>query len=798
MLRPYEKLGEVRDVARSVEAELPLQAQILDQVHDAVVATDLNGRILSWNRGAERLYGYGEEEALGLRIEVLFHPEDRVSQIAHLRAPALASGSHSFVGRFRHRSGVSLHAEVRLALLRDNSGNPVGVVSCSQDVTRRIEQEAELRLQSRVLDSMREAVFLTDPEGWVLYANPAAVRIFQAQKGGLVGKSVCGLFAGFDNDNALADWETIQLTLRSNQDWAGDLECMRSDGERFTSSFSVGVVHSASAVGWVWVLQDITSRKRVEAALRHREQMFRSMAEQAPVMVWTLDSSGVFDYVNAAWRQQWGLSSDEARTGKWRDFITTDTLPNLEEALATAIDYQQPFEAEFRMLDASGDERTVLAHGAPLGVGDSFSGFVGSTTDITAIRQAEASRRRLDRRHESAERLESLGVLAGGIAHDFNNLLVSILGFAELAKEDLPDEHPARSSVEQVEIGARRAAELTQQILTFSGRARAETKTVNLGSLLVEMLQLLENSIADRARLTVQSAAPTQDIEGDPSQVRQVVMNLLLNAADAAEEPAGEVRVRLLPIDAYEPTASESVVAAVTPPPGEYVCIEVTDDGRGMDEDTQRKIFEPFFSTKPSGRGLGLASVLGIVRSHKGGIEVESQPGRGATFRVYFPVAQRRKEPSTEGKLAVSQGKRFRPCYRALLVDDDEAVLETLTTMLERSGYRVQPVADRAEALKVFSESPSAFDVIIFDLTMPGMKTSEALAGFKSINADIPILLASGYSVESIDQTIDQEHGAGFLQKPFERENLLSAIERLVLRRRGDRGESGNASSAQA
>lgn len=766
-----------------------LRTQILEQVHDAVVTTDIDLQILSWNAAAERLYGYSEDEVRGRAVEFLLHPDERVALNILTPLSEAQPEAVEFVGRFRHRSGVFLLVEARYAILRDANGSAIGIVICSHDVTHRVEQADELRLQSRVLDSMGEAVFLTDIDGTILYCNPAASRIFVLrQQAGLVGTPIRQLLSSPDDSESLAEWETIQLALRSHQEWSGELHFRRLNGEDCISTYSVGKVSGRGAEALVWVLQDVTHRMRAEAAMRNRERLFHIMADKAPVMVWTLDVNGAIEYVNLAWRRQWGLTVEEARSGKWWDFVTPDTLSLLESELSRAAKEQSPFEVEFRMVDAAGDERTVLSHGTPLGKGDSFGGFVGSTTDITAIRHAEESRLLLERRNESAQRLESLGVMAGGIAHDFNNLLVSILGFTELAMDDLDEDHSARSYIAQVEVAARRASELTQQILTFSGRARSRTKTINVGSLLLEMLQLLESSLAGRARLSVESSAPTPDIEGDPSQIRQVVMNLLLNAADSIVEPPGRVNVRLFPTTVSAPSPGH-VPTAVAPRPGEWVCLEVEDDGCGMDEETQSKIFEPFFSTKPSGRGLGLASVLGIIRSHQGGIEVDSAPGRGATFRVYFPVGLHAptagfgsEAPAVAPALPVDSQRRL----RILLVDDDQSVLATLDKLMKREGYFVRSSLDRAESLQIFEQDPGAFDLIVLDLNMPGMDASEAMRRFRKIRPGVPVLLASGYSVESLQEIVENGSQTLFLQKPFQVKELVAAINQLCATPGGD------------
>ncbi|MBI1353629.1 MAG: PAS domain S-box protein [Acidobacteria bacterium] len=763
------------------EPELLWQSQVLAQIHDAVVATDLDGQILSWNRAAERLFGYSQAEALGQPIDLLYLPADRVPLDGHMRAAALASGAHDFVGRFRHRSGVTLHAEVRLAVLRNQKGAPIGIVSCSHDVTRRVEQESELRLQSEVLDRMCEAVFLTDREGRVLYANPASGRLFGGTEAALVDSTIQSLLEVSDEDERSALMASIGETLDGGEDWTGDLESRRLNGQVFPCSVSIGKAPIRAEVGWIWVLQDITERKRTEYALREREQTFRSMAEAAPVMVWTLDIEGNFEYVNAAWRRQWGLDAKDARAGYWRSRVAVSDRARVEEVLESATRARGAFHVEFQMIDSSGEERVVLMHGAPLGRGATFRGFVGSSTDITDIRRAEEERRRLDSRVQSAQRLESLGVLAGGIAHDFNNLLVSILGFAELAMDDLPADSPSRTSIQQVEIAARRAAELTQQILTFSGRARANRTSVNLRDLLLEMLQLLEAGLPDKARLRVEVPPEVPAVAADPPQVRQVVMNLLLNAADAVSELGGAVTIRLYPVE-IEDEPTRRLGLPLAPRGGKYVCLEVSDGGCGMSEETQRKIFEPFFTTKTTGRGLGLASVLGILRAHKGGIEVASRLGEGSRFRVYLPLDAPQVENAAPVLGLRTDGYPGRGAG-ILVVDDEPAVLDTLKTMLRRRGYRVRAVSDRAEALRVVEKAPNAFDLIVFDLTMPGMAATEALAKLKQLSPLTPVLLASGYSKESLDERLEGRYGAGFLQKPFKRERLFETFDHILATR---------------
>lgn len=434
-----------------------------------------------------------------------------------------------------------------------------------------------------------------------------------------------------------------------------------------------------------------------------------------------------------------------------------------------------------------GSERSVAGSAAPLR--DAAGRTVGAVVichDITADLAAEEERLRMDRRIRETQKLESLGLLAGGIAHDFNNLLVAILGNASLALSDLPSDSPARESVEQIELASRRAADLARQLLAYSGRGRFDVHVLDLNMLIGEVAQLLRASIPKGVQLRLDLAPELPAIEADGTQLRQVVMNLVVNAGEAIGGGDGRVVVRTFALELDRDYLSRTVLDDELPP-GTYIALEVDDSGAGMDEATRARIFDPFFSTKFTGRGLGLAAVLGIVRGHRGAIQVYSEPGGGTSFRILIPATER---PAPSGP------PRERPPWTALgtvlVVDDEPGVREVAGAMLRRAGLFVLLAADGAEAVEQYRSHAASIDAVLLDLTMPRMGGAEAFEAIRAIRPDARVILTSGYSEEEAGSRFVGRGLAGFLQKPFTGDELAAAVSAaLDGAKRGDQDPSG-------
>lgn len=402
-------------------------------------------------------------------------------------------------------------------------------------------------------------------------------------------------------------------------------------------------------------------------------------------------------------------------------------------------------------------------------------------------REAEERERTQERQHQleaklqQTQKMESLEVLAGGVAHDFNNLLMSVLGNAELAGRRAPEGDPVRDHVAKIKTAALRAGELTQQLLAYSGKGQLEVSAVNLTEVVSEMGNLLEAAISKKAKLTFELEGNIPAIEGDVTQIRQVVMNLITNASDSLGEDSGTIAVKtgLVEADATYLAASYSDEHL---PEGHYAFIEVQDTGCGMDAETRQRIFDPFFTTKFKGRGLGLAATLGIVRAHRGAVMVYSEPGRGTRFKILFPCPER---PPIDLDATLSRvAESWRGHGTVLVVDDEEPVREVAADLLRQLGFEVLAAASGAEGLELFRQHCDELRLVLLDLVMPEMDGAEVLREIRRQDPDARVLLTSGYHEREKIEEMLGSGAAGFLQKPFR-------AEMLVLRVRDALGDVG-------
>ena len=391
---------------------------------------------------------------------------------------------------------------------------------------------------------------------------------------------------------------------------------------------------------------------------------------------------------------------------------------------------------------------------------------------------AEEERRKVQVKLLHAQKLESLGVLSGGVAHDFNNLLVGILGNAGLAMQAMPEDSPAREIVRDIETAATRAAELTHQLLAYAGKGPFNMQSVDLSRLVEEMGNLLGSAVSKNARLVYKLEPSLPSIEADGTQVRQVVMNLISNASEAIGNAAGTITVTTGLLDADRAELGDTQLGAQLPE-GRYVFLEVSDDGHGMHPATQARIFDPFFTTKFTGRGLGLAAVLGIVRAHRGAIRVTSAPGKGTTMRVLLPGADAAAAAPLAAPARVEPAASATRVGRVLIVDDEETVRTVARRVLESRGFPVRLADGGVSAIQMLREDPAAVDIVLLDMTMPDMSGAVTLEELRRIRPDLPVLLSSGYTqTDALPATMPV--ASGFIQKPYRPAELVDAIRKAL------------------
>ncbi|MBS3821711.1 MAG: response regulator, partial [Phycisphaerae bacterium] len=377
---------------------------------------------------------------------------------------------------------------------------------------------------------------------------------------------------------------------------------------------------------------------------------------------------------------------------------------------------------------------------------------------------------------QHAQKLESLGVLAGGIAHDFNNLLVGILGNADLALTELSPVSPARESVQQIEISARRAADLCRQMLAYSGKGRFVIEPIDLSEVVEEMGHMLTVAISKNVVLKYNLPDDLPAVMADATQIRQVVMNLITNASEAIGDRSGVISVSTNAMECTQECLDEAY-AAEDLSPGMYVALEVSDTGCGMDAETLAKLFDPFYTTKFTGRGLGLAAVLGIIRGHGGAIKVDGEPGRGSTFTVLLPASAESAvcRPAQNDADDAWQGKGT-----ILLADDEETIRAVGKRMLEHLGFDVLTATDGRQALDILDEHRRRITAVILDLTMPRLSGEEAFRELRQRKIDVPAIMSSGYNEQEVAERFLGKGMAGFIHKPYQIHQLQAVLRDVI------------------
>jgi len=433
-------------------------------------------------------------------------------------------------------------------------------------------------------------------------------------------------------------------------------------------------------------------------------------------------------------------------------------------------------DSESRERDRDGGEHIFLNNIIGIIEDEKLVRAWGMQRDITARRRAEEERTQIDRKLQDAQKLESLGVLAGGIAHDFNNLLTGILGNASLARMDLPASLPAQQNLQQIEQAAQRAAELCKQMLAYSGKGRFVVQPLNLSQLVEDAAPLLLVSVSKNAVIKYRLEKTLPAVNADVTQLRQILMNLVINASDAFDERSGviEIATGVMRADAAYLAGTQF---APTLPEGDYVFLEVSDNGCGMDAETLKRIFDPFFTTKFTGRGLGLAAVLGIVRGHHGALKVYSELGRGSTFKLLLPAAK----DAAKALPAEARGEAtWRGAGIVLVVDDEDTVRTVASRMLQAFGFEPVVATNGADAVKIFSERRSKIAAVLLDLTMPQMDGAETFTELRRIDPAVKVLLMSGFNEQDAINRFAGKGLAGFLQKPFKPDALREKLRGML------------------
>ena len=744
---------------------------------DLLCIADMAGRFVRLNPQWEKILGYSLADLEGRPFIEFVHPEDRESTIRATNNLAEKREVLGFVNRYRCKDGTYRWLEWNSS----PSGNFVYAVA--RDVTERRKVEAALQ-ETRDFLAKSQAVarlgsYVLDLETGIWSSTPLLDEIFGIDEH--YTKDVGGwlhLVAPGQRDQ-MRDYLQQHVVGLHNR-FEMEYRILRNNDrrERWVSGRGELEFNAAGRpVRMIGTIQDITDQKRADEALRTSERKLAEIFRSSPslIAVSTL-SEGRFLEINDGFTKLLGYARDEA-VGR------TALELNIYPAAADRARVVEIVKAEGRIRNyeiglrgKSGEIVEVLASMAPVLI-DGKQCVITLATEIGERKRAEESRLEMERRLLHAQKLESLGILAGGIAHDFNNLLMAILGNLDLALADLSPLSPARSSIEQSAEAARRAADLTRQMLAYSGKGRFEVRKIDLSELVRENAHLFRACISKIVVLNVGLEQGLPFINADPGQIQQVIMNLITNASEAIGEQPGAISLST-GVQACDTASLSRSRLAEIPPAGRYVYVEVADTGCGMDRDTMLRLFDPFFSTKSVGRGLGLSAILGIVRAHHGAIFVDSIPKQGSTVRVLFPAGE---APPADDAKAAEPGNAAAVSSRQnagaiMVVDDEDIVRTTCARILRKDGWRVIEAANGPEAIDLFRKDPSGVACVLLDQSMPHMDGMTVFRELRAIEPRARVILSSGYSSEDLmAEGLD-----GFIQKPYTAQELAQKIAQVL------------------
>jgi two-component system, cell cycle sensor histidine kinase and response regulator CckA len=757
------------------EARARMLMHSIDVHMDGAYFMDPDGRFVYVNAAACQVLGYEREQLLRMTVFDV-NPSMTPERFGAVWERLRRDGAYRAESTHRRADGSEFPVEIATTHVR--YGTREYACGFARDISERRSAERALRESEALFAKTFQSapvfmVVATLDDGTIVRVNDAALRLSGCRRDEVIGRNSLELgWISAEQRQAFAE------TVRKNGRVAGLEATVRTKDEREAIvQLHAERIELGGQQCVLTVALDVTDQRRAERDLRMREERFRALIEHSSDAVTLLAADGTVLYDSPSMTRVLGYGPTERLGHQVFDYMHPDDRKSAAAGFARFAEQRggvapssvRFFHKDGTLLDIEG-VRTNLLHEPAVGA------VVVNYRDVSARKRVEAQRLELERRLLHAQKLESLGVLAGGIAHDFNNLLMSIVGNLDLALLDIGPDSPARTGIEQGLVATRRAADLTRQMLAYSGKGRFVALRMDLTELVRENADLFRTVTPRTASLTTQWGSAPVMLEADPGQVQQVVMNLITNASEALEGRPGVITLSTGLEHCDDAYLARSRVDPV-PAPGLYAYVEVADTGCGMDPETLARLFDPFFTTKFTGRGLGLAAVLGIVRGHGGAILVDSAPGAGTTIRALFPAcSQSLTQAALVGEGSGRNSEPSPQAHAVLVVDDEDAVLRPCCELVRRLGYHPVPANSGHQALALMQDGKSEFDCVLLDLTMPLLDGAATFREMRRLGLRVPVILVSGYSEDAALVEFGQERPVGFIQKPFRLDALRQAI----------------------
>lgn len=752
----FEQKVATRPADQSRKDQLRLLSSAVEQSGEGVAVTDLDGNLRYVNPAFAEIHGYTPEELIGKNLSI-FHTAEQMPAVNAANQEIKERGE--FKGEIWHarRNGSVFPTLMHNSLLRDEEGFPVGLIGTLRDMSTLREAEAALRENEEkyrtLFENLPVGIGITDEDGNLLAYNDAML-----------------LPGGYDRDDIAKIDNITELYYRPEdrkrmveavrkEGFIDDAEVQfkRKDGSPYDAVLGLRPVDFGGKQCLQAMVQDVTERRKIE---EEHIRLITAIEQSAETIVIT-SAKGTIQYVNPAFERITGYTREEAlgqnphilQSGRhnWRFYEDLwDTISNGEVWSGHFINRRK----DGRLYEEEATISPVKDHS-------------GKIINYVAVKRDVTDEIRMEKQLRQAQKMEAIGTLAGGIAHDFNNILAAIIGYGELTREDVADHATARRNLDGVLDASERAKDLVQQILTFTRKTEKELTPIRPHVIIKEALKLLRSSIPTSIEIREKITAYGK-MMADPTQIHQVIMNLCTNAYHSMHVEGGVLEVSLQSEELG--VRNEGLNLA----PGRYLRFTVSDEGQGMTPEVVDRIFDPYFTTKEKGygTGLGLSVVRGIVESHKGDITVESVPGKGTMFHVYFPEIEEAEETMKAGPEGpLPTGKEW-----ILFIDDEPALADLNKQRLERLGYEVTTRTSSVEALALFRKNPGQFDLVITDMTMPKMTGDKLAEELLKIRVDIPIILCTGFSEQISKEKAEAMGIRSYAVKPLGIRDLAETV----------------------
>jgi PAS domain S-box-containing protein len=666
------------------------------------------------------------------------------------------------------------------ALLRANAAARAAaaeVARLDQELAKRRQLEEEWQHREdryrTPLDEIQDyTIFLLNAEGKPTSWNPGIRRVLGYDKAEFLAVTAAQLYTPEDREGGVPARDLAEATERgraTTERWV-----VRKDGSRFRGSVSTTSVHDRQGrlLGFARRLRDLSESHQVAEQLRRHQEALELALEAAALGTWEHDLVTGEKHWDARAKALFGFPEEATVThALWRDALHPEDREGACDRWDRATKDRSPYSAEYRVIWPDGSVHSIMTVGR-----GTFDPGTGEPLRMAGVMLDLTERRRTEEHLQESLRLEAVGRLAGGIAHDLNNMLAAILGFSEFLNRSLAPGDPRRADVEQIARAADRSAGLTRQLLAYARRELIQPRPLDINAVVRRAEALLPSILGENVELVLRLAPSLGVVHADPRQIEQTLVNLVLNARDAMPQ-GGRVTIETRRVEfvagAGEPEDAGAAAA------GSFTMLGVTDTGHGMDAATLQRVWEPFFTTKPSGHGtgLGLSSVYGAAKQSGGFVRAESEPGRGTTMQVYWPEVRGEPEPLADsgGLPEVEAGSET-----VLIVEDEDQVRDLAVRALRTRGYECRQARNAWEALHLLEQEDSRIDLVVTDVVMPGMSGGELGDRLALLRPGLPILYTSAFTDEDVIRRGMLGHGRPFLQKPWTPHDLARKVREVI------------------